>query len=94
MDSYFLNGSKTYVLTKPHQVEAAKEVFKDTGIVISTEGKRYLGGALGTSSFICQYVERSVECWLNEVEKLSKFTQTQIHALPSPMDYLQSGTTS
>ena len=58
MDSYFLNGSKTYVLTKPHQVEAAKEVFKDTGIVISTERKRYLGGALGTSSFIRQYVER------------------------------------
>ena len=80
MDSYFLNGSKTYVLTKPHQVEAAKEVFKDTGIVISTEGKRYLGGALGTSSFICQYVERNVECWVNEVEKFSKFTQTQPHA--------------
>ena len=80
MDSYFPNGSKTYVLTKSHQVEAAKEVFKDTGIVISTEGKRYLVGALGTSSFICQYVERNVECWVNEVEKLSRFAQTQIHA--------------
>ena len=80
MDSYFPNGSKTYVLTKSHQVEAAKEVFKDTGIVISTEGKRYLVGALGTSSFICQYVERNVECWVNEVEKFSKFTQTQPHA--------------
>ena len=52
MDSYFLNDSKRYVLTKHHQVEAANKVFKDTGIVISTEGKRYLGGALGTSSFI------------------------------------------
>ena len=44
---------------KPHEVEAAKEIFKDTGIVISTEGKRYLGGAVGTSSFIRQYVERN-----------------------------------
>ena len=77
---YFPNGSKTYVLTKPHQIEAAKEVFKDTGIVISTEGKRYLGGAVGTSSFIRQYVERNVECWVNEVEKLSTFAQTQPHA--------------
>ena len=57
---YFPNGSKTYVLTKPHQVEAAKRYSK---IIILTEGKRYLGGALGTSSFIRHYVERNVECW-------------------------------
>ena len=43
-----------HVLAKPHHVEAAKEIFKGTGIVISTEGERYLGGAIGTSSFICQ----------------------------------------
>ena len=76
---YFLNGSKTHVLAKPHHVEAAKEIFKGTGIVISTEGERYLGGAIGTSSFIRCYVKRKVECWVNEMEKLSKIAETQPH---------------
>ena len=38
-----------------------------------------LGGALGTSSFVCQYVEGKIECWVNEVEKLSKIAETQPH---------------
>ena len=74
---YFPNGSKTHVLAKPQHVEAAKEIFKDTGIIISTEGERYLRGALGTSSFVHQYVEGKVECWVNEVSKIVK---TQPHA--------------
>ena len=49
---YFPNGSKTHVLAKSHHAEAAKEIFEGTGIVISTEGERYLGGAVGTSSFV------------------------------------------
>ena len=77
---YFPNGSKTHVLAKPHCVEEAREIFKDTGIVISTEGERYLGGAMGSSSFIRQYVQRKMESWVKEVEKLSKFAETQPHA--------------
>ena len=52
---YFPNGSKTHVLAKPQHAEAAKEIFKDTGVIVSTEGERYLGGAIGTCSFIRQY---------------------------------------
>ena len=77
---YFPNSSKTHILAKPHHVDNAKEVFRGTGIVISTEGERYLGGALGTPSFVRQYVERKVNCWVNEVEKLSKIAETQPHA--------------
>ena len=36
------NDSKTqHVLTKPQHTQAAKEIFKDTGIIISTEGECY-----------------------------------------------------
>ena len=45
----------------------------------STEGERYLGGAVGTS-FIRQYVKRKVECWVSELEKLSTIAETQPHA--------------
>ena len=74
------NGSKTHVLANPNHIEAAKEIFKGTGVVISTEGERYLGGAVGNSSFVRQYVERKVEGWVNEVKKLSKIAETQPHA--------------
>ena len=77
---YFPNGSKTHVLTKPHHAETAKEIFKGTGITISIEGERYLGGAIGTASFLHQYVKKKVEGWVNEIEKLSKFAKTQPHA--------------
>ena len=46
---YLPNSSKTQLLVKPQHVDTAKEVFNGTGIVISTEGERYLGGAIGTS---------------------------------------------
>ena len=64
---------------KPY-IEAAKEIFKGTGVVISTEGERYLGGAVGNSSFVRQYVEIKVEGWVNKVKKLSKIVETQPHA--------------
>ena len=77
---YFPNSLKTHVLVKPNHVEAAKEMFKGTGTVISTEGERYLGGAVGTS-FIRQYVKRKVECWVSELENLSATAETQPHAV-------------
>ena len=77
---YFPNSSKTHVLAKPQYVETAKEIFKDTSIVISTKGERYLGGAIGTSTFVHEFVERRVECWVDEMVKLSKIAESQPHA--------------
>ena len=58
---YFQNGSKMHALAKLRHAEAAMEIFEGTGIDISTEGERYLDGAIGTSSFIHvhQFVEKS-----------------------------------
>ena len=92
LHGYFPNGSKTHVLAKPNHIEAAKEIFKGTGIVISTEGEHYLGGAVGNSSFVRQYVERKVEGWVNEVKKLrksQKLNRMQL-MLPTSMGYLQN----
>ena len=89
---YFPNGSKTHVPTKLQHTQAAKEIFKDTGITVSKEGECYLGGAMGTATFLQQYVERKMK----EIDKLSKFAATQPHAayaafnhgLPSRWNYL------
>lgn len=94
LHGYFLNGSKTHVPAKPHNVEAAEVIFSGTGRVISTEGERYLEGAVGASSFVCQHVEQKVECWVNELEKNSAKLQKPNHMqhfLLTRMDFLQSG---
>ena len=59
---------------------STKDMFEGTGMVISTEGEQYLGGAVSTSLFIRLYVKRKVKCWMSELEKLSTIAETQPHA--------------
>ena len=58
----------------------AASTFQGTGINLSTEGKRFLGGALGSCSFVKSYVATKVERWKKELETLSEIAQTQLHA--------------
>ena len=71
--------AKTHMMVKPQYINKAKKLFKDTSITISEEGERYLGGAVG-QSFVQTFVQRKVEGWVREVEKLSKFAETQPHS--------------
>ena len=77
---YFPNGSKTYIVAKPEVTETAKEVFQGTGISISTEGRSYLGGAIGTTSFQNQLIDRKVREWAEEIRTLSEIARTEPHA--------------
>ena len=54
---YYLNSSKTHILTKPDHVQSVRDAFKTTDITISTDGKGYLGGALGSTAFIKHFME-------------------------------------
>ena len=47
---------------------------------ITAEGKRHLGAAIGTNSFVESYVKRKVSVWVHEVEHLSSIAVTQPHA--------------
>ncbi len=47
---------------------------------ITVEGKRHLGAAIGTNSFVESYVKRKVSGWVHEVERLSSIAVTQPHA--------------
>ena len=75
---YFPNSAKTHVLVKKEHVDTASEIFRDTAM-ISVDGERYLGGAMGTVPFIQKYVQRKVEGWVKEVLQLSKIAETQPH---------------
>ena len=57
---YFANPSKTWLIVKPKHLPEANQVFHDSGINITTEGKRHLGAAPGGKSFVDLYVEEKV----------------------------------
>ncbi len=45
---------------------------------ITVEGKRHLGAAVGTSSFVESYVRHKVSGWVREVECISSIATTQL----------------
>ena len=45
---YFLNACKTWLIVKPEYLDLALEIFKNTGIGITSEGKRHLGASTGS----------------------------------------------
>ena len=49
------------------------EVFSDTVINITTEGHKHLGAAIGSRSYLKEYVGEKVEDWVNQVTKLAEF---------------------
>ena len=67
----------------------ARDIFGDTGVqlMITTEGRRYLGAALGSSDFIKSYVNGKVKEWSDELSKLSKISLTQPHSAYSALTH-------
>ena len=77
---YYPNAMKTWLIVKQHHLDEANDQFKDSGISITTEGKRHLGAAISTPQFISVYVERKVCEWVSEIERLLSIALTQPHA--------------
>ena len=50
-----------HILAKAQHINNAREVFRDMAMTISEEGKRYLGGAMGTATLVEQFVQWKVE---------------------------------
>ena len=72
-------------------------MFQGTGVVVTPEGKRHLGSAIGSHSFVGCYVEGKVsESGKRELERLSEIALTQpqaayaalTHGLVSKWTYL------
>ena len=50
----------------------AKNSFSDTGINITNEGRRHLGGVIGSSENKNTYINNKIDEWCKEIEVLSK----------------------
>ena len=77
---YYPNASKTWLIVKEHKHSEAVPVFEGTEIVITTVGKRHLGAAIGTRSFIEKYAEQKIAAWVHEMETITSLATIQPHA--------------
>ena len=68
------------MISKPEREQAVREVFRDTAIKVTIEGHKHLGAALGSRSFLKEYVGEKVDKWVNEVTKLADFAISQPQA--------------
>ena len=55
----------------------AEEVFSNSGINISSEGRGYLRAPLGTSSFSDTIINTKVNQWVEEIDRLAAIAQSQ-----------------
>ena len=77
---YYPNPKKCWLVVKPEKEGRAKEMFAGTGINITTEGRKRLGAALGSRSYLEHYLGGKVEDWVGEVTRLAEFARSQPQA--------------
>ena len=58
---YFVNAVKTWLITKEETHTRALDIFKDTQMRITKEGKPHLRAALGTCLYITEFVKAKVK---------------------------------
>ena len=80
MYGYYPNASKTWLLVKPSAQDRARELFGDSGVNITADGRRLLGACLSTETSVHQYVSNAVAGFVQQVELLSKVAITEPHA--------------
>ena len=74
---YIPNPRKTQLLVKDHLLDAASDLFRETGITVCSEGTRYLGAAIGTDTFVKSFIQGKVGGWVHEVKCLSTIAVEQ-----------------
>ena len=77
---YHANASKTWLITKEQYLSQAKELFHDSEVNITSEGRPYLGAALGSEEFCDQFVKTKVTEWQQELTLMAKVATSQPHA--------------
>ena len=76
---YFVNATKTSLIVKPDYLDTAKQVFQDTGISVTSEGKHHLEASVGSWTFTTEYVNEKVQSWATCLESLSDIAKVHPH---------------
>ena len=76
---YFVNPSKTWLVTKDGYSGLASEFFGDTNVNTTHHGRPVLGSPIGTPEYISSFVNGKVQEWVAELDTLSQFADSQPH---------------
>ena len=77
---YYANATETWLVTKPGFQSEAAAAFGDTNVNVTYEGRPYLGAALGSSTYVNEFVSGKVQQWSKELNLLSVIVASQPHA--------------
>ena len=61
-------------------LEAANNLFTNSKINNTTEGKRHLGAVIGSNEFRVKYATEKVNEWIDELRTLSTYAKSQPQA--------------
>ena len=76
-------------MTKEAHLQEATILFEGTGVHITAQGGPHLGAAIGTPSYVNQYVADKVQQWATELERLSDIAKAQPHAAYAALTHTQ-----
>ena len=77
---YYPNAEKSWLIIKPDRNEEAKELFGNTNINITTQGRKYLGGYIGEADGEKEYSKKLVDKWCDQIVTLSKIARCEPQA--------------
>ena len=77
---YFSNPSKSWLIVKPDFHDTASSIFSSTNVNITTEGRRYLGSAIGSPAFISSFTREMISEWVSQLELLISVVRSHPHA--------------
>ena len=78
---YYVNEKKWWLILKSEaHLETATNLFRDSKVNITTEGKRHLGASIDSNEFIVKYVIKNFNEWCEELKTLSNFAKSQSQA--------------
>ena len=77
---YFPKTSKSHLIVKEDKLGEARNVFNDSNVNITLEGKRHLGAIIGSNEYREEYLEDLVNDWNNQLVLLSSIAENQPQA--------------
>ena len=77
---YYLNARKTWLVSEEDCFSSAAAAFADTEVKVTSEGRPYLGAALGMAEYTQAFVPDRVQQLAGELEELAVIARTQPHA--------------
>ena len=77
---YHPNPQKSWLVVKPENYNEAQKVFKGTSLNITMEGRKYLGGFIGSNEARDTYIHSLVDGWKTQLEKLCEVAKAEPQA--------------